>query len=290
MSDPRLYDSLRRIESSTVDRQVPAEGYVADKDAGGATIFITNYNHRAFLPRSLRSALAALGALEEAGFSGEILVVDDASRDGSQKFLRSVQALYNEPRLKTLCLRQNFGQARLRNLGLRMSAFRYVCMLDADNELLAENLPLFLQSIKGTGAAMVYGNLIDEEDGEVTGARSNMPPTLRLTRANYIDSFSIFDAQRLLNLGGFTRVHPYVPEDWEMVLHLINEEERMVFVPVVFGYYHKHPLSASRELSLSESGRDTLRRVHAQTGTREWDDVQVGRIYHPDVGFLDEWV
>jgi hypothetical protein len=27
--------------------------------------------------------------------------------------------------------------------------------------------------------------------------------------------------------------------------------------------------------------------MYAQTGTREWDAIQVGRIYHPAVGYLD---
>jgi hypothetical protein len=27
--------------------------------------------------------------------------------------------------------------------------------------------------------------------------------------------------------------------------------------------------------------------MFAQTGTREWDAVKVGRIYHPAVGYID---
>jgi hypothetical protein len=30
-----------------------------------------------------------------------------------------------------------------------------------------------------------------------------------------------------------------------------------------------------------------LRRMFAQTGTREWDPVKVGRVYHPAVGYID---
>jgi glycosyltransferase involved in cell wall biosynthesis len=289
-SDPRLHTSLRRIESSILDQQLLTEDYREreNKDRG-LTIFIPNWNHRSFLPRALRSALDALGHLEREGYSGEILVIDDASRDGSQKFLRTVQALYNEPRVKTLCLQQNYGQARLWNLALRTSRFRYVCRVDADNELVPNNLPLFLRSILKTNATMVYGTLIDKQNGEAVGVRSNMPVTLRITTSNYIDAFSIVDAEKILRLGGYTRIHPYSPEDWEMILHLVQEEQEIVFVPAVLGYYHMHPLSASGELKLSQAGVTALRRVHAQTGMREWDNIRVGRIYHPDVGFLDEW-
>jgi hypothetical protein len=30
-----------------------------------------------------------------------------------------------------------------------------------------------------------------------------------------------------------------------------------------------------------------LQRMFAQTGTREWDAVKVGRLYHPAVGYID---
>lgn len=288
-SDSRVFTSLQRIESATVDRGLPWPGDVPEKRDDGLTIVIVNWNHRAFLPRSLGSALRALEQLAAAGVSGEILVIDDASRDGSQKLLRSVQALYNEGRLRTVFMTHNVGQARLRNIGLHMAAFRHVCMLDADNELVAETLGMLLQTAMDTDAAMVYGNLLETEDGQVIGARSNMPATTRLTRLNYIDAFAILDAPRLLSIGGFTRINAYAPEDWEMTLHLIDEEELIVFVPVVMGYYHKLPLSASRELSAGGAGLAALRRVHAQTGIRDWDHVRVGRVYHPDVGFVDEW-
>ena len=63
----------------------------------GLTIVIPNWNHQPYLPRSIRSALQGLKRLEEDGYSGEIIVIDDASRDGSQKLLRSIQMLYGEP-------------------------------------------------------------------------------------------------------------------------------------------------------------------------------------------------
>lgn len=288
-TDPRLYTYLSRIESSLLDEKLLEEGRHRRDKEDGLTIFIPNWNHRAFLPRALHGALDALEALEGEGFEAEILVIDDASRDGSQKLLRTVQATYDEPRLKALCLGQNYGQARLWNLALRVSRFRHVLRLDADNEVLPENLSLFARSIRQTGAAMVYGNLLVKRDGEVVGARSNMTATMRLATTDYIDAFSIVNAERILSIGGFTRLHPYAPEDWEMVLHLIAEEEEIVFVPAVLGYYHEPPHSASGELQQDRGQRTAMRRVHAQTGPRNWDNLRVGRIYHPDVGYVDEW-
>jgi hypothetical protein len=170
-------------------------------------------------------------------------------------------------------------------------------MLDADNELVADNLPLFLESIVQTGAAVVHGLLLDKREGRMTGLRSDNVASMRLTAGNYIDAFALLEAKKVLRAGGYVadqRLYGY--EDWEMLLHLIAEEEQIVFVPVVMGYYHLASGSMYAETAEDKGPRPRsaapevvalLRRMFAQRGTREWDDLRVGRIYHPAVGYID---
>jgi glycosyltransferase involved in cell wall biosynthesis len=296
LSEARLLQSADRIEASVLTDPDLGRLYNESKADNGVTIFVPNWNHRTYLPRSLRSALDAIGRLQEAGYSGELLVIDDASRDGSQKFLRTVEVLYEDAPLRTVFLERNLGLPRLRNLAMRMSRYRHVCMLDADNELVADNLPIFLQSAAQTGVALVHGLLLDKRDGRMTGIRSDNVASLRLTAGNYIDAFALVDAKKLLRVGGYL-ADPRLPhEDWEMVLHLIAEEEQVVFVPVVMGYYHLAPGSMYAETAADKGPRPRsaapevvalLKRMFAQSGTREWDPVRVGRIYHPAVGYID---
>ena len=296
MSEAKILQSINRIESSVLTEPAFSRLFNEDKAENGVTIFIPNWNHRPYLPRSIRSALQAIERLEEAGLSGEILVIDDASRDGSQRFLRTIRVLYEDAPLETVFLERNLGLPRLRNLALRMSRYRHVCMLDADNELVADNLPLFLQSIMQTGAALVHGLLIDKREGRMSGIRSDNVASMRLTAGNYIDAFALVDAKKVLGVGGYL-ADPRMPhEDWEMLLHLIAEEEQVVFVPIVMGYYHLAPGSMYAETAQNKGARPSsaapevvalLRRMYAQTGTREWDAIKVGRIYHPAVGYID---
>lgn len=258
------------------------------KKEDGLTLLIRCRNHRAFLPRALRSTLDALDHLEEKGFSSEILVLDDASLDGSQKLIRSVQALYNDPRLRAQCLAERLGPAGLRNLGLRESTFRYVCMMDADNELLPDNVPLLLRSLMDTGAAMAYGNLIDKEDGEVTGVKSNMAAVPGLNKARYVDAFSVLDAENALVPDFAAEAGSQVSEGWDMALRLLTGEEPVVFVPVVLGYYHKHSMSAGSKLRVPSEEVPIPQRACSRPGAQEWSGGRNGRTYHPDVGFLDE--
>jgi succinoglycan biosynthesis protein ExoO len=296
LSEAKILQSINRIESSVLTEPAFSRLFNEDKAENGVTIFIPNWNHRPYLPRSIRSALQAIERLEEAGLSGEILVIDDASRDGSQRFLRTIRVLYEDAPLETVFLERNLGLPRLRNLALRMSRYRHVCMLDADNELVADNLPLFLQSIMQTGAALVHGLLIDKREGRMSGIRSDNVASMRLTAGNYIDAFALVDAKKVLGVGGYL-ADPRMPhEDWEMLLHLIAEEEQVVFVPIVMGYYHLAPGSMYAETAQNKGPRPSsaapevvalLRRMYAQTGTREWDAIKVGRIYHPAVGYID---
>jgi len=299
LSEARLLQSANRIESTVLADPGLGSLYYDNKAENGVTISIPNWNHRPYLPRAIRSALRAIEQLEEAGLSGELLVIDDASRDGSQRFLRTVRALYGDAPLETVFLERNLGLPRLRNLAMRMSRFRHVCMLDADNELVADNLPLFLESAHQTDAALVHGLLLDKREGRMTGIRSDNVASMRLTAGNYIDAFALLDATKVLRAGGYvTDQRLYGYEDWEMVLHLIAEEEQIVFVPVVLGYYHLAPGSMYAETAEDKGPRPRsaapevialLQRMFAQTGTREWDTVRVGRIYHPAVGYLDRW-
>ena len=297
MSEARVLQSANRLEATILADPGLGELYNESKAENGVTIFIPNWNHRPYLPRAIHSALGAIERLEEAGLSGELLVVDDASRDGSQRFLRTVQTLYGDAPLELVFLERNLGLPRLRNLAMRMSRYRHVCMLDADNELVADNLPLFVQSGVQTDAALVHGLLIERREGRTTGIRSDSVASMRLTAGNYIDALALLDATKVLKVGGYVadqRLYGY--EDWEMMLHLIAEEQQVVFVPVAMGYYHLAPGSmfaetaehkGTRPSSAAPEVKALLRRMFAQTGTREWDAIRVGRIFHPAVGYID---
>ena len=131
----------------------------------------------------------------------------------------------------------------------------------------------------------------------MTGIRSDNVASMRLTAGNYIDAFALLETNKVLRAGGYvTDQRLYGYEDWEMLLHLIAEEEQVVFVPVVMGYYHLASGSMYAETAEDKGPRPRtaapevvalLRRMFAQTGTREWDALRVGRIFHPAVGYVD---
>lgn len=88
---------------------------------GPISVVVVNWNGEHYLD----SCLASVAALE--GGVAEVLVVDNASTDGSLALLRE-----RHPSVRVVRLDENAGPARARNAGMRAAANRWVLALDND--------------------------------------------------------------------------------------------------------------------------------------------------------------
>lgn len=92
----------------------------------------------------------ALDAIAGAGLAGEVVVVDNGSRDGSAEVAAASGArVVHEPR-------RGYGSAYLR--GFEEARGRYVVMADADGSYPLEEVPRFVAELQSTGADLVMGN------------------------------------------------------------------------------------------------------------------------------------
>jgi glycosyltransferase involved in cell wall biosynthesis len=256
-------------------------------DRSGVTIAIPNWNHEFVLPRSVSSGLAAVRLLRARGVPAEVLVIDDASRDGSLTLLRQLEALYYTDGLRVLARATNGGLAAARNLALERSRQRYVVFMDADNELLPDTMPLFRQALIDTGAAAVYGNLLVRRAASrvASGVLSNESFQQRMFQTNYVDAFAMVDRLQLLDAGSYS-AHVPALEDYEQWLHLACNGRQIVFVPLVFGYYCLLSGSMITEAD-GEKLHGRMRRVFDQFGARRLVPPRtLHRRYHPALGYL----
>jgi N-acetylglucosaminyl-diphospho-decaprenol L-rhamnosyltransferase len=86
------------------------------------SIVILNWNTRDLLVRCLSDVNQAIGGLD-----AEVLVVDNASSDGSQALVRE-----RFPQVKLVANRENAGFAKGNNQGLTISNGRYALLLNSD--------------------------------------------------------------------------------------------------------------------------------------------------------------
>jgi glycosyltransferase involved in cell wall biosynthesis len=249
----------------------------------GVSIVMTSWNHELVLPRSVLSALHGLRVLREHGLDGEIIVVDDESRDGSPTLLRQLEALYHADGLHVLTMSANVGTIDARNYGLHQARFPYIQQLDSDNELLPENLPCFVQALRETGAASVYGNIL--QPNNIVSHQSLAPD---IFDDNYVDTMALFDRRQLLDVGGYSGIKGLGLEDWELNLHLVSLGRKVVFVPLVIGFYYVLEGSLTNEIAAHEArNRARFRRCFDQIGLRSKMPMNTRNLrYHPAVGYL----
>ncbi len=213
----------------------------------GVSVLITCWNHAGVLGVALASAIATIDALP---VPGEVLILDDASRDGSSLVAREFAR--GEQRIHVIASDENLGLPRARNVLLSQARFGHAMILDSDNQLVPSGVATLYESARQTGAVLTYGNIVMvDPSGSIQYVMSNERVTAKLLDANWIDAMALVKTERVLELGGYDCQWLYGLEDWELNQRLFRLGEPMAFVPVVVGKYTISPLSMLREAPTS---------------------------------------
>lgn len=121
-------------------------------------MLIPVYGTEAYLSRCLDSVLCqSLSNLE-------ILIVDDASPGCAQKIVRKYQE--QDPRIRFFSHEINRGLFLARMTAIRRARGRYLAFLDSDDYLSADFLRNMVSRAEETGAEVIFGRTVREEEGE----------------------------------------------------------------------------------------------------------------------------
>lgn len=180
--------------------------------------------------RSLERAVASV--LSQTHRDLEVLVVDDASTDGTPEMVAGLAA--EDPRVRTVRHEQRTGAARARNDGAEAARGPVLAFLDDDCVWAARKLALQLPRL-GPGCGVVYGRQAILAGGQwvVEGAAGAERDALgSLLRTNYIGTPSLVVQRDLfLDVGAFDPELPRL-QDWDLALRLARRT-RFAFVPEI---------------------------------------------------------
>ncbi len=131
-------------------------------DTLDVSVLLPAFNARGVVGRAIDSVIAQTHA------SLELIVVDDASTDGTADFV--ADRYRDEARLQVMRSPINGGPARARNIGLGAARGAWVALVDADDAWRPERLARML-AVAGGGADAVFDNLcgFDGASGRETG-------------------------------------------------------------------------------------------------------------------------
>jgi glycosyltransferase involved in cell wall biosynthesis len=128
------------------------------------TVIIPTFNRASIVGRAIRSVLA------QTHQDWELLVVDDASTDHTERVVRS----FPDRRIKYLRHDRNRRVSAARNTGIRSAQGDYVSFLDDDDEWLPEKLAKELEVFRDSDpdVGLVYtGKTVFDEHGRVLQVR-----------------------------------------------------------------------------------------------------------------------
>ncbi len=156
------------------------------------SIIIVNYNVRFFLEQAIRAAWKASTNLE-----CEIIVVDNASTDGSKEMVES-----SFPNIQYIYLEGNLGFSKANNVGIKASQGEYVLLLNPDT-VVAEDA--FERSVKFMDEHPKAGGLGVHM---IDGSGSFLPESKRGLPTPSAAFFKIFGLSRLFpNSKKFGKYH-----------------------------------------------------------------------------------
>lgn len=179
------------------------------------------------------------------------LVLVNASDDRHPEVAAYCAGL-SDVRVNYVHLAQNGGISANTNLGLAEANGEYLALLDHDDALSRNALYEMAAAIAQTGAEMLYSDEI------VLGADLKTlreyhfkpdfsPDTLR--GCNYITHFLVFSRKLLEKAGGGERKEYDGAQDFDLILRLSEQANRVEHIPKVLYYWRSHALSTASDIS-----------------------------------------
>jgi glycosyltransferase involved in cell wall biosynthesis len=112
------------------------------------SVIMPAHNSQALLEESARSVIAQTYP------DWELLIVDDASTDGTLKTARELALA--DPRIRIVPLTRNVGVAAARNRGIAAARGQYIAFLDSDDLWLSHKLKTQIEFMRKSGAAFSF--------------------------------------------------------------------------------------------------------------------------------------
>jgi len=171
------------------------------------SVIIVNYNVKEFLEQSLVSVQKALKKIRS-----EIIVIDNASTDGSVEFLKK-----RFPKVKLIENKENLGFARSSNLGMKQAKGAYLAILNPDTIVQEDTFSKMLKFFQENPDTGMLGCKILNPDGTLQLAcrRSFPTPWVAFTKLSGLSH--LFSKSKLFGKYNLTYLDPDLSYEVEAI-------------------------------------------------------------------------
>lgn len=119
------------------------------------SIIIVNYNVKEFLQNLIQSIYAAVSKL-----SYEIIIIDNASNDGSEEFIKE-----KFPEVTIISNKENLGFSKANNIGLKIAKGKYLLLINPDTLVREDTFSKMIEFFEKNPEAGMAGCKILNPDG-----------------------------------------------------------------------------------------------------------------------------
>ncbi|HHM20922.1 MAG TPA: glycosyltransferase [Bacteroidetes bacterium] len=172
------------------------------------SIVIAVYNEE----ENIRPMIAQINTVLK-GYDHEIIYVDDGSTDGTLSELKKI----NDPHLKIIELRKNYGQSLALMAGIDYAGGDYIATLDGDLQNDPSDIPMMLQRAIEGDWDLVAGERIDRKDGlflrKIPSLIANwiIRTTTSVRMKDYGCALKVFKKETAKDLGLYGELHRFIP-------------------------------------------------------------------------------
>jgi GT2 family glycosyltransferase len=208
-----------------------------------ASIVVSNWNGKNLLQKNLPSIIRAI---KYSGTEHELIVVDDASSDGSQEFVRQTY-----PQVKLIGLKENKGFVRANNIAVGRSKHDIVILLNNDMLVEKDCLSFIIPHFDDEKVFAVTPKMITEDifrnkykitiscwskfrcgfwhDVEIPGLKDKEGRWIVLTAPG---GGIALDKKKFLSLGGFDILYyPFYYEDTDLSYRAWKRGWKIIYEP-----------------------------------------------------------
>ncbi|MEA2604844.1 MAG: hypothetical protein QOF89_5836 [Acidobacteriota bacterium] len=216
------------------------------------SLILLSYNYERYIGDAIRSVLAQTYP------HWELIVVDDASTDGSLDVVRS----FSDSRLRVLPLASNQGASTAYNLAYADCRGHYVGSLDADDFLAPRKLELQVQEFAAHPGVDVLGTFVTEVDAAGQAADNGTAAWFNQERdlddvENWLMRNHLCHSSALLRRSahdrfGLLNPHLRVAADYELWLRGLAQGARFRVLPEPLIFSRQHGANAWNRIGRSQ--------------------------------------
>lgn len=208
------------------------------------SVIIPTYNREGLIGRAVKSVL------NQTFKNFEIIVVDDASSDGTERVIKS----FGDSRIRYVRHSKNKGISEARNTGIKIAAGRFIAFQDSDDEWLptklAKQIALMQNSSHSVGVVYtafwkikkerriyIPFSWVNQKEGDIHK---------ELLKGNFIGTPVVLARKECFEKADLFDKNIPVLDDWEMWIRISNYFHfKYIDEPLVNAYYRSDNISSN---------------------------------------------